>query len=137
MITLYQARKRFAHDPEAERRAAEREARAAQAREEEAQARAAREEEETQRFEEALGERKVATKLGAKLAARRKERTANGSGPRFEILNDGTDARLNFGRHSGRTLSEIASDHEGKGYLRWMQEQKFPAELMRVVASYL
>jgi len=49
-----------------------------------------------------------------------------------------TDAILQFGRHAGHSVSELASDpQEGRGYLEWMLTETFPAELRDIVEAWL
>jgi hypothetical protein len=39
---------------------------------------------------------------------------------RYKINPSGTDALLKFGRHGGKTASQLAQSRDGRGYLRWI-----------------
>jgi hypothetical protein len=47
----------------------------------------------------------------------------------YTISTDGEDAVLNFGKHKGSKLSELAESRAGRGYLRWILQNDFPKEL--------
>jgi len=56
-------------------------------------------------------------------------------GAKFVLVDGGEDAELLFGKHSGDLVSVIAS--EDTSYLRWMDGESFPDELMNVVRCWL
>lgn len=57
---------------------------------------------------------------------------------RFEVLKDGRDAKLMFGRFSGYTISELAKGEEDKReYLRWLLTSDFPNTLKTIVSKYV
>jgi len=79
---------------------------------------------------------------GMDLSAMRasKRTTPGGSARRFHsskytISEDGCDAVLNFGKHAGASVSHLARTEPG--YLRWMQGEDFPPDLMDVIGFVL
>jgi uncharacterized protein (DUF3820 family) len=75
----------------------------------------------------------VAARVGVNLD---KMRAANAKyDPRYSVSVDGTDAKLNFGKHNGRLVSDLANKEVG--YLNWMMGQEFPEPLMDVVRYQL
>jgi uncharacterized protein (DUF3820 family) len=40
---------------------------------------------------------------------------------------------LLFGKHSGKTVKDLAQDPDGVGYLRWILDQEFPEDLKDVI----
>lgn len=54
-----------------------------------------------------------------------------GHGGRYTINIDGDDAVLKFGKHKGKSISELANSQSG--YLDWILRQEFPEELKDVV----
>lgn len=66
------------------------------------------------------GPRKVSDKMAERLAEL-KQRSAASAGQvtgRYKISADGTDALIKFGKHSGKTLRQIAN--EDPTYLEWI-----------------
>jgi hypothetical protein len=57
---------------------------------------------------------------------------------RYEPLRDGEDAKLLFGRYSGRAVSSLASsrDKDEKSYLKWLLESDFPSSLKDIVRKH-
>ncbi|KKN12963.1 hypothetical protein LCGC14_1011160 [marine sediment metagenome] len=54
----------------------------------------------------------------------------------FSVSPDGTDALLSFGKYDGARVSELAADHDGRGYLTWILGRDFHAGLLDVVRKY-
>lgn len=57
------------------------------------------------------------------------------SSGKYYLKTDGTDAVLNFGKHSGKALTQILD--EDPSYLKWMLEQDFPEGLSEIVEELL
>jgi len=51
----------------------------------------------------------------------------------YKVSDDGQDAILLFGKHKGKTVSQLAG--EDKGYLRWLMDGGWPMEL-KEIAEY-
>lgn len=64
------------------------------------------------------------------------ERMAASSGKKYSLSRDGRDAVLLFGKHKGDSISELAKSISGKGYLRWILEKDFDAELHEIIKLY-
>lgn len=60
-----------------------------------------------------------------------------GSTGKYTILDGGADARLEFGRHGGSKVSDMARDGDAKGYLRWMQGKDFPDDIQAIIRRHL
>ena len=56
---------------------------------------------------------------------------------KYAIMEQGGDALLLFGKHSGSKVSLLASVPDGRDYLRWMMNQEFAPELLKVIRSWL
>lgn len=67
-------------------------------------------------------------------AVKRRAVPAKTSG-KFKISADGEDAVLLFGKHKGKEVSLLAKKEPD--YLKWMQRQEFPEELLSVVQHQL
>ena len=71
--------------------------------------------------------------MGEKVAT---ARARSGSKVYFERTVDGQDARLTFGKYSGRLLSDLSSFDEGVSYLRWIASKDFPEELLELAKAH-
>lgn len=54
-----------------------------------------------------------------------------------KYLIDGDEVTIQFGRHRGKKLSEMAGDREMAGYLRWMLKEEFPDDLKEEIRKAL
>jgi uncharacterized protein (DUF3820 family) len=62
-------------------------------------------------------------------------RMTKASRGRYEPLSDGNDAKLLFGRYSGRSVSSLANsrDKNEKEYLVWLLSSDFPQSLKDII----
>lgn len=56
---------------------------------------------------------------------------------KYDILVDGSDAKLKFGKFEGHWLSNIVGMAEGHSYLNWLSNSDFPNELCRLARAYV
>jgi hypothetical protein len=56
---------------------------------------------------------------------------------KYAVTNAGGDAVLLFGKHRGAKVSMLAVVPDGRDYLRWMTNQEFAPELIKVVREWL
>ncbi len=64
-------------------------------------------------------------------------RIVNAMSGEYSVSLDGKDALLNFGKHAGARVSELAADPTDRSYLNWMLESDFVAELLGIVKVQL
>lgn len=74
------------------------------------------------------------TKLAESLKSSVKERKKKSIVGKYTISIDGRDAMIEFGKHKGRTLSDISE--MDRSYLKWMLGETFPKDL-KDVCEYL
>ena len=53
------------------------------------------------------------------------------------IWNDGGEPEFTFGKLRGRTLKEVTTDPDGRGYLEWMLKKDFAEDLKDVLRDAL
>jgi hypothetical protein len=56
---------------------------------------------------------------------------------KYAVTNAGGDAVLLFGKHRTKKVSRLALNPDGRDYLRWMTNQEFAPELLKVVREWL
>lgn len=59
------------------------------------------------------------------------------SGKKYEIIGDGEDAILKFGRYNGEHLTHMVTTPDGYSYIEWMLNQDFPRELLDIIENLL
>ncbi|KKN67570.1 hypothetical protein LCGC14_0460250 [marine sediment metagenome] len=64
-------------------------------------------------------------------------RVVNAMSGEYSVSLDGKDALLNFGKHAGARVSELAADESDRSYLEWMLKSDFVAELLGIVKVQL
>ena len=64
------------------------------------------------------------------------EKIKKAEGPKLYEVVDGNDAVLLFGAHRGKKISELVGSAEGKNYLIWVLEKKFPEELQNLIRKW-
>lgn len=71
------------------------------------------------------------------VAAENARRDAGKSAGKFswDVLDQGNDARLRFGKHAGKTVSELVETDEGKEYLAWAYRVG-PEGLRNIIEGY-
>jgi len=71
---------------------------------------------------------------------RRSRQTGNrtGGSGKFTISTDGNDALIQFGKHAGENVSDLAEDPDGRSYLQWIvRSGDFDKDLIEVVEYQL
>lgn len=56
---------------------------------------------------------------------------------RFKISADGRDALLCFGKHDGKTITDLKVSREGRSYLQWILKEEFPEPIKRIIRLYV
>ncbi len=64
-------------------------------------------------------------------------RVVNALSGHYSVSLDGKDALLNFGKHAGMRVSELAADADGRSYLDWILKSDFVNELLGIVKVQL
>ena len=64
-------------------------------------------------------------------------RIVNAMSGEYSVSLDGKDALLNFGKHAGARVSELAADESDRSYLEWMLKSDFVSELLGIVKVQL
>jgi uncharacterized protein (DUF3820 family) len=56
---------------------------------------------------------------------------------RYEMIDNATDAELQFGKNKGKKISDLTGDPDGISYLDWMMKQDFPPGLKAAIGIQL